>query len=231
MSSHVSTSQPAERLLADRIAAFHDGLAKQAPPELIRTIVAEIDGLLRAGAGASALAVGAPAPAFTLPDVRGGDVALARLTAEGPVVLVFYRGAWCPYCDMQLRAYQEILPQIRALGAQMAAISPQTPDESLSTAEKKALAFPVLSDAGNAVARQFGLVFKVPPGLDAVHRGFGVDLARTNGDASNELPVPAVFIIGRDGRVAFRHVDADYRSRLEPAELLRQLTAAQRGSR
>lgn len=224
MSSPVSKSQPADRLLADRIAAFHDGLAKQAPPELIRTIAAEIDGLVRAGAGASALAVGAQAPAFSLPDARGGNVALAHLTAQGPVVLVFYRGAWCPYCDMQLRAYQETLPEIHALGARMVAVSPQTPDETLSTAEKKALAFPVLSDAGNAVARQFGLVFRVPPGLEAVHRGFGVDLARTNGDPSNELPVPAVFVIGRDGRVAFRHIDADYRSRLEPAELLRQLS-------
>lgn len=210
-------------LLADRIAAFHEGLAKQAPAELIRTIADEIDGLVRAGAGASALAAGAQAPAFRLPDARGGHVALSQLTAEGHVVLVFYRGAWCPYCDLQLRAYQEILPQIRASNAQMVAISPQTPDESLSTADKKALAFPVLSDAGNAVARQFGLVFQVPPGLDAVHRTFGLDLARVNGNASNELPVPAVFIIGRDGRVRFRHVDADYRTRLEPAELLRQL--------
>lgn len=214
MSSPLSKSKPPDRLLADRIAAFHDALAKQAPAELIGTIVAEIDGLVRDGAGASALAVGTQAPLFSLPDARGGDVSLARLTAEGPVVLVFYRGGWCPYCDLQLRAYQEVLPQIRAVGAQMVAVSPQTPDETLTTAEKKELAFPVLSDAGNAVARRFGLVFRVPPGLDAVHRGFGIDRARSNGDASNELPVPAVFVIGRDGRVVFRHVDADYRGRL-----------------
>ena len=223
MSSRVSESQAPDQLLATRIAAFHDGLARQAPADLIHTIVAEIDGIVRAGAGASALAAGTVAPAFTLPDARGGEVSLAPLTAAGPVVLVFYRGAWCPYCDLQLRAYQHVLPQIRALGAQMVAISPQTPDESLSTAERKELAFPVLSDAGNAVARRFGLVFQVPPGLDAVHRGFGIDLTRSNGDASNELPVPAVFVVGRDGRVAFRHVDADYRTRLEPAELLRRL--------
>jgi len=231
MSSHESNSQPVDQRLVDRIAAFNEGLASRAPAELIRTIVAEIERLVRAGAGASALAVGAMAPELSLPDARGGDVSLARLTAEGPVVIVFYRGAWCPYCDLQLRAYQEVLPQIRALGAQMIAISPQTPDESLSTAEKKALAFPVLSDAGNAVARRFGLVFRVPPGLDAVHRSLGIDLARSNGDSSSELPVPAVFVIGPDGRVAFRHVDADYRSRLEPATLLRQLSDARGSSR
>ena len=225
MSSPASKNQLPDRLLADRIAAFHDGLAKQVPADVIRSIVVEIEGLVRSGVASAALAAGAPAPAFGLPDARGGEASLARLLAGGPVVLVFYRGGWCPYCDLQLRAYQEVLPQIRAFGAQLVAVSPQTPDESLSTAEKKALAFPVLSDVGNAVAREYGLVFRVPPGLDAVHRGFGIDLARSNGDASNELPVPAVFVIGRDGRVAFRHVDADYRNRLEPARLIEALSA------
>jgi len=121
-----------------------------------------------------------------------------------------------------------VLPQIHALGASLVAVSPQTPDESLATAEKKDLAFAVLSDAGNAVARQYGLVFDVPIRLDAIHKAFAIDLARSNGDTSNELPVPGTFIVGRSGRIAFAFVDGDYRVRLEPAELLRQLEAVAR---
>ena len=142
--------------------------------------------------------------------------------------MTFYRGAWCPYCDLTLRAYQALLPQIRSLGATLIAISPQTPDGSLTTAETKELAFPVLSDTGNGVARQYGLVFRVSTALEATHQAFGIDLARSNGDTSNELPVPGTFIIGRDGRIAFAFVDSDYRVRLEPAELLRQLETAVR---
>ncbi len=212
-----------DHMLADRIAAFQTQLARQAPPDVVTALDAEIAGIVASGAGNQAPKVGDPAPAFRLPDARGGQVSLHELLRSGPVVLAFYRGQWCPYCDLQLHAYQEALPQIRALGARLVAISPQTPDGSLSTAETKALTFDVLSDAGNRVARSYGLVFAVSPGLDAIHKGFGVDLARANGDASNELPVPGTFVVGRNGRVELAYVNADHRARLEPAELLRHL--------
>ncbi|HZE88136.1 MAG TPA: peroxiredoxin-like family protein, partial [Verrucomicrobiae bacterium] len=160
---------------------------------------------------------------FTLPDAQGRQVSLDSLLKEGRVVIAFYRGQWCPYCDLQLRAYQEVLPRIKALGANLVAISPQTPGESPSTAEKRSLEFRVLSDSGNKVARGYGLVWKVSAGLDAVHKGFGVDLTKSNGDASNELPVPGTFVLGADGRIAFSSVNADWRERLEPAEILRAL--------
>jgi peroxiredoxin len=145
-------------------------------------------------------------------------------------VLSFYRGQWCPYCDLQLRAYQEVLPRIKALGANLVAISPQTPDETLSTAQKRNLEFRVLSDAGNKIARAYGLVWKVPAGLDAMQKGFGVDLTKSNGDTSNELPVPATFVLGADdGRIAFAYVNADWRERLEPAELIRALERLEKG--
>lgn len=226
MSTGASNSPVTDKMLGDRIAAFHVEMAKQAPAEIVKTIVGEIEGIVRTGVGSKAPRTGDSAPTFTLKDHRGGDVSLQKLLGEGPVVLAFYRGQWCPYCDIQLRAYQEVLPQIRALGANLVAISPQTPDESLSTAEKRNLAFSVLSDVGNKVARSYGLVFKVPAGLDGVHKAFGIDLAKSNGDPSNELPVPGVFVIGRDGRIAFSYVNADYRERLEPAELLRRLEQA-----
>jgi peroxiredoxin len=170
-----------------------------------------------------ALRAGDRAPGFTLPDARGGELSLEAVLKEGPAVIAFYRGQWCPYCDLQLRAYEEALGEIRALGARLIAISPQTEDESAATRDKRGLAFAVLSDRGNAVARSYGVAFGVSPGMDAVHKGFGVDLAKANGDTSNELPVPGVFIVAKDGRIAFAHVDPDFRRRVEPAEIVRQL--------
>jgi peroxiredoxin len=218
----MSKSPIPDRLLGNRVAAFQADFAKQAP-DATRAFEDEIQGLVRAGVGSGAPLPGDRAPTFTLPDARGGAIALERLVRDGPVALAFYRGQWCPYCDLALRAYQEVLPQIRAMGAMLVAISPQVPDESLSTAERRGLEFPVLSDHGNQVARRYGLVFTVSGAFDRLHRAFGIDLARSNGDTANELPVPGVFVVARDGRIAFAHVDADYRRRLEPAELLRQL--------
>ena len=224
----MSSSSLTERL-ADRIAAFDAALAQQAPATVLEDVRAAIADITAGGAGRGAPAIGSVAPPFDLPDARGGRVSLPDQLERGPVVITFYRGAWCPYCDLTLRAYQELLPRIRALGASLVAISPQTPDASLTTVEKKRLAFAVLSDTGNTVARQYGLVFKVPAALDAAHQAFGIDLVASNGDASNELPVPGTFIVGSDGRIAFTFVEADYRVRLEPAELLRQLeTVVQR---
>ncbi len=173
----VSDSSTTERALADSIAAFDAELARKLPAEVLEAVHARPSPEIVADeAGRGAPRVGAAAPPFSLPDARGGQVSLQKQLACGPVVLTFYRGAWCPYCDLALRAYQEVLPHIRALGANLVAISPQTPDESLTTAEKKNLAFAVLSDAGNTVARQYGLIFEVSTALDAIHKAFGIDL-------------------------------------------------------
>src|SRR5438105_1829318 len=129
-------------------------------------------------------AVGDAAPDFELPDARGGSVTLAGLRSDGPVVLVFYRGAWCPYCNLQLRAFQAALADIHAAGAALVAISPQTPDNSLTLAEQAKLAFPVLSDVGNGVARSYGLVFALGAADRELHGGVGIDLAAFNGDDS-----------------------------------------------
>jgi peroxiredoxin len=156
------------------------------------------------------------APDFTLSNVDGQPVTLSALLLHGPVVLTFYRGEWCPYCNLQLRAYQAILPQIQELGASLVAISPQTPDNSLTTADKKGLTFPVLSDLGNAVARRYGLVFSVSETL----RTAGAPLPSYNGDESWELPMPGTFVIAQDGIVRLAFVSADWTKRLEPAAIL-----------
>lgn len=184
-----------------------------------------IEELRAAGLERDALRAGDLAPDFTLPDATGKPVALTAQLRNGPVVLKFYRGGWCPYCNLDLRAYQQALPDLRSAGAQMIAVSPETPDNSLTTAEKNALAYPVLSDAGGMVARAYRLAFQVTEELKAIYKSRGRDLAVWNG-GDWTLPVPGTFVIGTDRRIALAHVDADYRSRLEPAAaiaVLRQL--------
>ena len=165
------------------------------------------------------------APDFELPDARGGSVRLAGLRSDGPVVLVFYRGAWCPYCNLQLRAFQAALADIHAAGAALVAISPQTPDNSLTLAEQAELAFPVLSDVGNAVARSYGLVYALGAGDRELHSGVGIDLAAFNGEDSWELPAPAVFVVDGDGTIRYASVAGDYRWRVGPDEVLAALRA------
>lgn len=180
--------------------------------------------LAASGLAEHSLAAGAQAPDFALPDARGGQVRLSALLEKGPVVLAFYRGAWCPYCNLELRALQAALPEFERRGASLVAVSPQLPDNSLSLAEKLGLKFPVLSDVGNTTARAYGLVFTVPAALRPVYQGFGIDLPAANGDQSFELPLPATYVIARDGRVAWRFVNADYTRRGEPADVLTALS-------
>lgn len=174
----------------------------------------------------SARAVGDQAPNFRLPDARGGQVELAELRADGPVVVVFYRGQWCPYCNLQLAAFQRALDDITAAGARLVAISPQTPDSSLTHAERDGLAFPVLSDVGNRVARDYGLVFKQAETSTEVSREIGLELADYNGDDSHELPAASTFVISSDGIVQYVSISGDYRWRIGPEEVLAVLKAS-----
>lgn len=169
------------------------------------------------------------APDFTLRGPRGRSIALANLLEAGAVVVTFYRGGWCPYCNMQLRAYQAVLTQITALGARLVAISPQRPDGSLSTAEANKLTFDVLSDIGNRVAHSFGLVWSLPEELRSALRSSNKALPDINGDDSWELPVPATYVIAREGGVALASIDVDYRNRLEPDAILAALGSLRPG--
>ena len=148
---------------------------------------------------------------------------LSGLLNRGPIVLSFYRGAWCPYCNLELRALQESLPGIEAAGGQMVAISPQLPDNSLSTAEDRELSYEVLSDVGNHTARKYGLVFTLKKELRPIYKEWGADIISVNGDDSFELPVPATFVINNNGIITYSFVDADYTNRLEPAKIIEAL--------
>ena len=170
---------------------------------------------------------GGPMPSFSLPNVHGRTIDSAGLLAKGPLIVVFYRGGWCPYCNLELRAYQRALPDIRACGASLVAISPETPDGALSAKEKNELEFEVLSDAGNKVATAFGLVHDAPPELRALYAKWKLDLPRFNGQPGDwSLPLPGTFVIASAGTILLAHADADYRIRLEPSDALAALDRA-----
>lgn len=194
-----------------------------AEPDPKAVLARATEDLMKSGQAERAIHQGQAAPDFTLPDAKGRVVRLSELLAKGPVILTFYRGGWCPYCNLQLKSYQARLAEIRAKGAELVAVSPQTPEYTLSTAEKDALAFPVLSDVGGKVARAYGLVFKVPDQVVPIYRTFGIDLEKHNGDSRHELPIPGTYLIDHDGTVLLSHVDADYRKRLPIEALLAAL--------
>ena len=176
--------------------------------------------LIASGQADRALKTGGRAPKFTLPDTHGRLVSSADLLARGPLVLTFYRGIWRPYCNMDLQAIEAAADEIRALGASLVAISPQTAPNRRKSERENELSFPILSDHGNAVADEFGLRYRLPDELIAVYKGFGNDLTIGNGEDSWTLPMPARYVIGTDGVVAYAEVNPDYTRRPDPSELL-----------
>ncbi len=195
---------------------------QEAPPELVRTFDEGIEAVAASGVLDTALGVGDRAPDFELPDATFRRVRLGRALESGPVVLTWYRGGWCPYCNLQLAAYQDILPQIRAHGATLIAVSPEMPDHTMSTKEKGRLDFIVLSDVENLAARDYGLVYTLPPSVARAFEG-RIDLAAYNGNDSNALPLAATYVIDSDGVIRYAFVEADYRQRAEPADILAAL--------
>ena len=212
--------------LKHSIDAFVAQMSSHAPPAVVETLGAGIGKLAESGIVKNGLKVGATAPGFSLSDTHKAIVALSSVLAKGPAVVTFYRGGWCPFCDLQLRAYQGILPEIHKLGAELIAISPQTADYAQSDAEKKQLTFPVLHDAGNAVARKYGLVFRLSEVMQKLQQGFGNPLPKFNGDDSWEVPMPGTFVLDRSGIVRLAHIDPNYLVRLEPAAILSALRTA-----
>lgn len=171
-----------------------------------------------------ALGVGDKIPSFHLPNINRQLIKIDDLLVNGPIILTFYRGSWCPYCNLELRAYQKSLSAIKSHGAQVVAVSPELPDSSLSNAEKLALDFEVLSDIENVVARDFGLVFKMPDDLVEVYLQLNSDITQHNGDSSWELPIPATYIVGTDRKIAFSYVNANYLKRADPQKIVEALT-------
>ena len=209
--------------LTEELQAFATARRAARAPEANKIMDESTAALEQSGLLENALKVGQVAPDFSLPNVFGKRIQLSSLLQSGPVVLVFYRGAWCPYCNMQLRALQLALPKFRALGASLVAISPQQPDHALNLTEKHMLEYEVLSDANNVVARAFGLVFTVPVPLKELYEGMSINLPEHNDTDTWELPFAATYVIEPGFAVRLAFVDTDYTQRLEPSEIVEAL--------
>lgn len=218
-----STAESAIRPLRDIFAERKALIEKYVPPD-IQAIharaVAELKGKQLA---ANVLPVGAQAPAFELKDPNGKLISSAELLSKGRLVISFIRGRWCPFCVGQFEAMNLIVPQIAEAGAALVFISPQTVHQSYFMHDQHKPKFPLLSDPGNAAARQFGLVYKVPEYQLAIYKRVFVNLPLANGDQSWELPIPATHIIGQDGMVLYASANEDYTERPEPSEILHRL--------
>lgn len=205
--------------LQARLRANKDRL----PADVLAVMERATRDLEETGQATRAVNVGEKAPAFALPSALGATVTLDDLLRHGPVVLSFYRGGWCPYCNLELNALQQHVAEFQAHGARLVAISPQLPDESLATAERHSLTFDVLSDVGSGVAKAYGLAFDLPDDLAAIYDGFGFELERVNGGHARTLPIPATYVLDNAGVIRWAHVNSDYTQRAEPTAVVKAL--------
>ena len=212
-------TRPLREIFAER----KELIAKYVPAETQAVHAQAVAELKQRQLAANILPVGAKAPSFELPDHDGKMVSSAELLAHGRLVICFLRGRWCPFCVGQMEAMNLILPQIAEAGASLVAISPQTVRQSYFMHDQHKLRFPLLSDAGNNVAREFGLTYRVPAAQEAVYRRAFVNLPFTNGDESWELPIPATYVVDRNGTIIFASANEDYTERPEPEEILNSL--------
>jgi peroxiredoxin len=182
---------------------------------------------LAASMPAPGIRVGEKAPEFVLNNALGKSVSLNEQLKQGPVVLVFYRGAWCPFCNMHLHVLQQSLPEFRKYGARLITITPQTPDKSIEQFKQKGYPFEVLSDLDSKVMKDYRLYYELPDDLVAVYKKHGLDIEAFNGKNRNVLPIPGSFVIDANGVVQAMHADADYKKRMEPSAIIDALKKMQ----
>jgi len=195
--------------------------AEHLPSEVLGVFDRSIQDLLDQGVPSNSIKSGEVLEPFTLEDATGTPVSLDQIVESGPAVIVFYRGGWCPYCNLALRTYQqELLPQLDAVGARLVAISPQSPDESLSTVEKASLEFTVLSDPGSRLADRIGIAFEQADEVLGAQRELGLDLAKVNAEGAVRLPRPTVLIVDKGRTVRFVDVQPDYTARTEVVDII-----------
>lgn len=205
------------------LSKVDENFIKTAPKDIIDLFERQAKKLAYKQIEKGALKVGDILPDFVLQNSIGEKINSYDLLSKGPLVISFYRGGWCPYCNLELRAYQEILPEIKNLGAQLVGISPELPDNSISLTEKYSLKFQILSDIENEVAREFGIVYHVEEELQEAYKNLGIDLVSTQGNNNYELPVPATYVVNTNGNVILSYVNTDYTKRLEPSTVLESL--------
>ena len=215
--------------LQEKLDAVKADFVSKVPADLRAIMDKVTEGLIESGQADRALKAGNRAPDFNLPDPDGKMVSSARLLHKGPLVLTFYRGVWCPYCNLDLQALEEAAAAVRATGASLVAVSQQTAPNSRKSQRDNKLSYPILGDKGGELADAFGIRWRSPEELRSIYKQLGIDLAAFNGESSWTLPMPARFVIDRDGMIVYSEIDADYTHRPEPSELLpilRKLTPA-----
>lgn len=209
------------KTLSEQLEEYRIGWKQRVPAERQAKMERHIAHLAETGFGRRGKQVGDRAPAIVLPDAHGKTFDVAGLLKKGPVVVTFYRGGWCPFCNFELKAYQSLLPRFAAAGASLVAVSPEKPDDTVSTAEKNALSFPVLSDVGQSVGKAFGIVYAFTDELRSVYEGFNLDIPAKNGAPDDwSLPLSATYVIGADGVILFADTSVDYRHRTDPLDVL-----------
>lgn len=211
--------------LASALQNMKAEITAKTPDDIREKMEQATTDLANSGIVDRSLKVGEQLPVFSLANATGQTIHIEDKLANGPVVITFYRGSWCPYCNQALRALQQIRPEIQAAGGSLVAITPETPDNSLSTTEKNELTFEVLSDVGNKVARQLGLVFQLPEELRPIYQGFGIDLPGYNGDETFELPLPGTYVVAPNREIVYAFADADYTKRAEPTDVVAAVQA------
>ena len=190
------------------------------PEDIVKVMIAADLDLAGTNIVENIVGVGEKFPEITLPDATGKQVNIQELLEKGPVVVSFYRGGWCPYCNLELRELQKFIPEFEKLNATLVAISPETPDNSLDTKQRNELTFPVLSDKGNVLSKQLKLTFNLKSEIIDIYNNFGLDIEKFNGDTNFELPIPATYVVGTDGLVKFAQANTNYTQRTEPQDII-----------
>lgn len=207
--------------LTEQLSAKADAFKEKADPEKVKSYEAAIEKVAASGIIEKSKKEGDKAPNFTLPNATGQKVSLTDKTKNGYTIITWYRGGWCPYCNLTLAAWQQILPEIKAENVELIAITPELPDSTLSTKEKNALEFEVLSDVGNKVAKEYGIVFPLDQSIREAYKNMGLE--KYNGDASYTLPLAATYIINSKNEIVYAFLDADYKKRAEPKDVLQKI--------
>lgn len=209
--------------LTKELNNFREEFLKTAPKEVISEMNKAQEELLKNEVGKKALGTGDTFPDFTLNNSLGKEVSFKDLISQNKYLIIsFYRGGWCPYCNLELKALQNELETFKSLGAELVAITPEKPDHSLTTSEKNDLSFQVLSDVGSTLAQKLNISFELPENLKPLYAQFGIEVDKRNGDFS--LPIPSTFIVSHEGEIIFRFLDLDYTKRLDPKEIVRFLS-------
>lgn len=222
-----ATAKADDKPLSEQLDNYKKAFTEKADPATIKAYEDGVLEIAQSGVLQKAKNVGDTAPDFTLPDATGKNVSLATLLQKGPVVLIWYRGEWCPYCNLQLHDIQKHLKDFKAENAEVVAISPEKPDNGWRLQDRENIEFHVLSDVNSKTAEAYGVVYTLPPDVaERIQQKF--DIHERNADNSNRLPLAATYVIGQDGIITYAYLDSDYRKRAETTDIITHLKSLQK---